>query len=503
MFPSTVSFLIHLLLHPANAGALPVVQLDPAHPPTPLDAEGSRKPSNPAAFRFPMGQKLVTFTVLPAVVVHMRTPDARPAVGRHLGGRSWRIEAPTADAAIRLSFDLLQQPDVDTAFPDVLLPTQRWTNDPHRDGQWYLDDLEMDSLHAVTYGDPSVRVAVIDSGIEWQHPDLIDRVLAPYDAFDDDDDPSPNPGEYCAGASSAICDEHGTAVSGVVAATVDNGVGIVGMCPACTLVPIKMLGESGGTLSADVAAFEHAIAQDVAVINNSWGFTSRVPVPVSLAAVIDRAATEPRDGKGAVVVFAAGNDNRELGDEELTALDGVVCVSATDVYGYPTSYTNYGASVDVAAPSATVSITPIDDFTMNFGGTSAAAPVVSGLAAWILSYAPSLTAAEVATLLTTTAAPSPYVTHDASGHHDTYGYGVVDPPAVLAALSPDVPENDDTAAEVDDDTTPSSDEASKGGCSVTERRTSRLPAMALILAALVGAFPRRRLQNKDQQCPTR
>ena len=369
---------------------------------------------------------------------------------------------PSAADAVRVAQRGL---DGATVFPDIVLHAVPHFDDPQRPGQWYLDNLEMDALHAESLGSSDVRVAVIDSGIEWQHVDLIDRATAPFDAFSADDDPSPDPGEYCPTGATGVCDSHGTAVSGVILATADNGEGMVGMCPECTLIPIKMLGEGSGSLSADVAAFEHAIAEDAWVINNSWGFTSRVPVPAPLAAVVERATTEPRDGLGAVVVFAAGNDNREVGDEELQALPGVLCVSAVDNYGYPTSYTNFGGPVDVSAPSATVSITPSGEPTVDFGGTSAAAPVVAGLAAWALSQAPDLTAAEVSALIIDTARESPFVTHDDSGHHDTYGYGTVDPPALFAALDgpsdSGTPPTDD-ASEAGAGDGPADD---KGGCS--------------------------------------
>ncbi len=377
-------------------------------------------------------------TVLPGVVVTLEPGASAPEGARHLGGPSYRLSAPNSDAAVELALELLDHPDIVRAWPDVILPKQSLFDDPLYGGQWYLDDLEMETLYAVSMGDPSTRVAVIDSGIDISHADLAEAYDAPYDAWSDDDDPSPDPGEYChgAGQSDAICDQHGTAVSGVVLARADNGAGVVGMCPECTLIPIKLLGEGvGNTLSADVAAFEHAIAQDVAVINNSWGFTAAIEVPDTLAEVIARAATEPRDGLGALVVFAAGNDDRELEPQELTALPEVFCVSATDSYGYPTNYTNYGDAVDVAAPSATVSIAPGDETLINFGGTSAAAPVVSGLAAWGGAGDPTLAAAELAELLSSTAVPSPLGTHDEDGHHPEYGFGELSAAGVLEVLT--------------------------------------------------------------------
>ena len=105
-------------------------------------------------------------------------------------------------------------------------------------------------------------------------------------------------------------------------------------------------------------------------------------------------------------------------------------------YGRPTVYTNYGADVDVAAPSATVSIAANESLTTNFGGTSAAAPVVSGLAGWILSVDPERTSAEVVDLIVQTGRQSPLITPDENGHHDKYGYGVISPVNIHTVFFP-------------------------------------------------------------------
>ena len=452
------------------------LHLDPLAPPSRIEGDRYRFAPN------------VEWVVRPGVVLHLDPGVAPPDGARSLGGRSWRL--PTADPAQAVSQALALDalPGV-LAFPDVELPIRSASevdpadfDDPGRGGQWYLDDLSMDELLAVSLGDPSTRVAVIDSGIDIGHSDLVDAVDAPYDAFSDDDDPSPDPGEYCPEGSTGICDEHGTAVSGVVAARADNGTGIVGMCPQCTLVPIKLLGEGGGsnTLAVDIRAFEHAIAQDVAVINNSWGFTQPMAVPATLAAVIERAATEPRDGKGALVVFAAGNDDREIEPDELQAMDAVLCVAAVDSYGNPTNYTNYGDPIDVAAPSATVTIAPEEGMIDNFGGTSAAAPVASGLAAWAVSVDPSLTAVELKALLIDTAEPSPLVTHDENGHNDYFGYGLIDALAVRDAL-------------VQAQDTGGGTEEPGGGCGcATAAASGRVPVVGGLLLLLLPLVVRRR-----------
>ena len=420
--PLPLPLVIAALIRCASAG----VSLDPAHPPELVGRLADRP-----VYQFAPG---AAWAVDDAVVLELAAGVSPPIGARALGGGFYRL--PTR-RPVETALAWQGRPGVVEAFPDVLLPHERRSfDDPSYGGQWYLQDLGMEALYAVSLGSPDVRVAVIDSGIDIAHPDLASAVVDPYDAWSDDDDPSPDPGEYCTnGSNTDICDEHGTATSGIILARANNGDGIVGMCPTCTLIPIKMLGEGAmGSSSADIAAFEHAIASDAAVISNSWGFTQYTPVPTTLANAIRHASTDTRGGLGAVVVFAAGNDDRELQADEMESMDEVVCVSATDSYGYPTAYTNYGEGVDVAAPSATVTIAPGDEVIVNFGGTSAAAPVVSGLLAWALSVDPTLSAAELRDLVRSTATPSPYI--PPTDHDPYYGYGNLSAAGVLEALVP-------------------------------------------------------------------
>ncbi|MBT3221179.1 MAG: S8 family serine peptidase [Proteobacteria bacterium] len=395
----------------------------------------------------------IDLIALPAAVVTLKQGQDPPLELREQGvalgnsERTWLIRSLPQKTGFELARQWVNHPAVLMVMPDLLLSHQRFTfDDPEYASQWYHEFLGMDELFAQSTGDSAIRVAIIDSAIEVDHPDLAEGFFEPYDAFDDDDDPSPNPGEFCGSSSTAICDDHGTAVAGIIGARHNNGEGIVGFCPECTLIPIKLLGDGWGAMSRDIAAFEHAIDNDAAVINNSWGYTESIAVPDSVAEVIHRAATEPRDGLGALVVFAAGNDDHEIKNFELQALDDVLCVSATDRYGNPTAYTNEGESVDVAAPSATFTTTSGGGYMENFGGTSAAAPVVSGLAGWALSMDPSLSGNELYGLLVETSVPSPKVTHDDDGHHPIYGFGEVSPADLLSALLPE--EEDEPPEEI-------------------------------------------------------
>jgi subtilisin family serine protease len=397
-----------------------------------------------------------TWSVLPAAVVHGDPPPgALP-----LGGDFWKVDAVPGEDGVALARRLHDQKyDV---FPDVLLPTRPAFDDPEYGGQWYLEDLAMEPLYAISEGDPSIVVAVIDSGIDVAGTDLAAGIVGALDVFAGDDDPSPE----------KPSDVHGTAVTGIAGARANNGFGIVGMCPSCSLVAIRLLGDNASAMSTVVAAYEYAIEKNAAVINNSWGYDHPVEAPSSIAAAIEDARTRSRDGKGALVVFAAGNDNREIEDQELTGLPGVLCVSAIDSYGNPTNYTNYGASVDVSAPSATVTIGPSDTIITNFGGTSAAAPVVSGLAGWALSVDPSLTADELGELLIATSVPNPLVEYDANGHNDVYGYGTISPASLVAALFPD------TAGGASD-----SGKEAEGGCGCGASRATAAYFLAMLLIA--------------------
>lgn len=457
-----------LLLAPALA-----FRLQPEWPPVHVGDQDGR-----ALWELAPG---VILPVDPAIVLELEPGTTPPVGARALGGNYYRVPA---ERPIEAAWALLGARGVRDVMPDVRLeqvPTGVSFDDPAYGGQWYLEDLGMEALYAVSLGSPEIRVAVIDSGIDIRHPDLIDAVIAPFDAANDDDDPSPDPGEFCTDGSDDICDVHGTATSGVVLARANNQDGIVGMCPQCTLIPIKLLSDGGGTaMSADIAAFGHAAANGAAVINNSWGFTESTPVPDMLARAIRDAANDARDGLGAVILFAAGNDDRVISNDEMQAMDEVLCISATDTYGYPAAYTNQGDSVDLAAPSASVTIGPNDSVVEDFGGTSGAAPVAAGLAAWAASVDPSLSGVELGELLVNTATPSPYVPD--TDHHPIYGYGNLSAAGVLAALSEpvEIPKED-----------PGEDPAAACGCASGTRGASPLIGLGVWVGLGLLGFRRR------------
>lgn len=365
--------------------------------------------------------------------------------------------------ATRLASSLDILPDL--AFQRRLMFTPP-ADDPRRGGQWYLDVIGIDTAWASSVGDPSVVIGVVDNGCETAHPDLTGNMLEGLDLVDNDDDPNPAPGAN---------NEHGTACAGIIAAEGDNGIGIAGVCPTCKLRCVRLLPDDGSlvALSADINAFAAQLEWNVAVSSNSWGFVDRFPVPVLLRMAIEDLIAKSRDGKGAVVVFAAGNDHREIFEDELYGIPGLVTVGAINAFDEAAQFSNYGAVVDMVAPTGSLTTDTTGaagagdgDYTSLFGGTSAACPVVAGVAGLLAAAAPDKTGAELADALVRSVRPAPFAVPDGDGHDDQYGFGIVDPAAALALVIPPVevepevepspeetvepgPEPDDVSAELE------------------------------------------------------
>lgn len=383
------------------------------------------------------------------VKVHTSTPAdlfatlaVEPQSSLLLARGLWLVESSNPDEdglalAARLT-DSVRKGIIDEAFPNLHLRHKLAASisippdDPRYVAQFFLEDIGIEGAWALGVGDPGVVITVVDNGCDLDHPDLVAKFDPGHDVVDGDDLPTffPN-GET---------NEHGTACAGLIAAVTDNGTDVAGVCPLCRLSCTRLLaGDTEATpLDADVRAFAFAIEDDVAIVSNSWGFVDAIPVPGVLADAIEEAAENGRGGKGAIVVFAAGNDSRAIAEDELLAVDGVIGVGAVNNLGELTQFSNTGPSVDIVAPTGAVTtdISGSDggdagDVTTQFGGTSSACPLVAGVAGLLLGFAPDLTRAEVEEILEETAKQSVLASPDESGHDDEYGFGLVQPEAAL------------------------------------------------------------------------
>lgn len=368
-------------------------------------------------------------------------------------------------------------------------------NDPRYGGQWYLDEIAIESAWAITTGAPTVRIGIVDNGCDLEHQDLVMHLGPGRDVVDGDDDPT-----YLAGSRG---NEHGTACAGVAAAQGDNAEGIAGVCPECGLSCIRLLGAPGTPtdISRDVEAFSFALDRGLEVLSNSWGFEAGVPVPGALRTAIVRVMTEGRGGLGTVVVFAAGNDAGTIRANEIQAIEGVINVGAINTFDEAASFSNRGESLALVAPTGTLTTDirgaegeAAGDYTSQFGGTSSAAPVVAGVAALVLAAHPTLEGAAVREVLVRTARRAPYATPDENGHDLLYGFGIVDPAAALIDLDPSLAHDagvdsgavdggtSDASSTVDGGTS-----SAPGGCSCRAAAPSR-SAHGAWTSLLVGAL---------------
>lgn len=321
--------------------------------------------------------------------------------------------------------------------PTLALPP----NDPLYPGQWFWARLKMEEIWAREAGTARTTIVVVDDGCDARHPDLAANMDPGRDVLDGDDDPSPVPG--------ARGNNHGTACAGLVAAVGGNGVGVVGACPGCRVRCVRLLGADPMTpipISADVDAFQFALDNNAAVVSNSWGFVEAAPAPGALVDAIISVEQQSRQGKGAVVLFAAGNDDRELLDNELTGVEGVIAVGAVNQFGDLSPFSNRGRTLDVVAPTGTYTtdIAGPDgdnagDYTDRFGGTSSACPVAAGVVGLLASAAPDAPASELASALISTAKLPSFVVPGPDGHDLSYGFGEIRPAAALEKLVPSTP----------------------------------------------------------------
>ena len=245
-------------------------------------------------------------------------------------------------------------------------PTTR--PDPDFSKQWGMTTVYAPEAWKVTQGSSSVKIAILDTGIDQNHPDLSSKIVAQKN-FTGKGTPDDRYG-------------HGTHVAGIAAAITNNGIGVAGLGYNSSLMNGKVLSDSGsGYYSWIASGITWATDNDAKVINMSLGGTA---ADSTLASAVDYAWS-----KGVVVVAAAGNNGNSLPFYP-AAYDNCIAVGATDRKDAKASFSNYGSWVDVAAPGVDIYSTynKGDYDYISMSGTSMASPHVAGLAAlvWATNY---------------------------------------------------------------------------------------------------------------------
>ncbi len=345
---------------------------------------------------------------------------------------------------------LRRRADVRYAQPNYIRKALVIPNDPQYPRQWHYPLINLPQSWDVTTGSNTVIVAVIDTGVLLNHPDLENRLTSdgydfisdPARALDGDGiDPDPDdPGDGSPGGSSF----HGTHVSGIIAAETDNDTGVTGVTWFTRIMPLRALGRGGGTDFDILQAVRYAAgldndsgtlpAQKADIINLSLGGSSVSPAAQDIF-------TEVR-GEGIIIIAAAGNSASNTPIYP-AAYEGVVSVSAVDIKKDLTGYSNFGTTIDLAAPggdnSADINVDGFPDGVLStcgndttgaiefaycfFQGTSMAAPHMAGVVALMKAIYPALTPEELDILLI-----SGSITEDIGpiGRDDQFGHGLID-----------------------------------------------------------------------------
>jgi serine protease len=361
------------------------------------------------------------------------------------------------DRTLEVLRQLRADPNVLYAQPNYILRIVRTPNDPRFPEQWHYRDhgtgtgqsqggISLPRAWDTTTGSSSIVVAVLDTGILPNHPDIVGspNLITGFDMISDatiandgggrDNDPT-DPGDAAAanecfpGSPALPSSWHGTHVAGTIGVgRTDNGVGVAGVNWTVGVQAVRVLGKCGGTIADINDGIRWAAglavpgvptnATRARVINMSLGAGPGLPCsasPSTQAAINDAVAA------GAAVVVAAGNDAADASDFLPASCNNVITVAASDARGHlVTRYSNFGATVEIMAPGGDTQrddngdgnndgvlsmVHPNAGTYARYNGTSMAAPHVAGVAALYLAQSPTLTPAQLTAELQQNAIP--------------------------------------------------------------------------------------------------
>lgn len=332
---------------------------------------------------------LVALLALPLSAGASDAPDASLVV-TYVSGDLGRVTV-SADQASATQRRLDADPTVAAVEPEsVWRAVDTTPNDTLFSQQAGLAKIRAPKAWDRTTGDPGVLLAVVDSGVDLTHPDLLGATSSNgYDFVSGDSDPTDENG-------------HGTSVAGIVAGRSNNGAGIAGTCWKCTILPVRVLDAQGEGRTFDVAqGIRYAADQGAKVINLSLSGPTN-STTVALAVAYARAM-------GAIVVAAAGNQEKVT--DVLTvpqypaATPGVVAVMATQANDQPYSWTYRGSWTDVGAPGCNIAPRKGGGYSTAFCGTSSASPLVTGVLGLAFSAFPQASSDAIESALLSSAVP--------------------------------------------------------------------------------------------------
>lgn len=407
----------------------------------------------------PPGVRALGSTALDQALARLKVVDVRkvhpPLPPAPRGVLAADVEA-TLENTYRVRFDAATEVSTavtklsgleEVAYAEPVLLREAFVvpNDPGYPQQWGLAKIRGPEAWDRTTGDPSVIVAVVDTGVDLDHPELASLLLPGQDMVDFGPNPGPpQPGWVWEGdfngRDNVPQDEvgHGTHVAGTIACTSNEGVGVAGVTWNCRILPVKVLNRarrlsdnriSGFGSSVDIAAgIRWAADHGARVVNMSLGGPGADQVTADAIAYANT--------RGCLVIVAMGNTGNSV-PQFPAAFPGVMAVGAVDINDARAPFSSMGPHIAISAPGVGILSTVWDNSHATMDGTSMATPHVAGVAALLFSCRASLTAAQVRQAIIDTARPL----RDSPGDpvpNDRYGAGLVDARAALDRACPPV-----------------------------------------------------------------
>jgi len=319
------------------------------------------------------------------------------------------VELPANAAAPSVVEQLGRHQHIKFAELDRRIKVAMVPNDPYFGSEWHLNKVGAPTAWNTTQGS-GVTIAVLDSGVDGAHPDLVPNLVAGYNFYDN----NTNTADVCG---------HGTAVAGTAAAASNNSIGVAGVAGQAKIMPIRVAyydatsGSCYAYTSTIASGITYAADHGARIANISYG-------PLAGSTTIQNAAQYMKS-KGGLVIVSAGNDGI---NENITPTTTMIPVSATDTNDVITSWSSYGSFVAVAAPGAGIWTTSKGGIYQAWSGTSFSSPLTAGVVGLMMAANPALDGSQVESLLYSTA-----VDLGSAGRDIYYGYGRVNAGAAVQA----------------------------------------------------------------------
>ncbi|MBO7126289.1 S8 family serine peptidase [bacterium] len=359
-------------------------------------------------------------------------------------------------------------------------PLSTTPDDTYFSQQWHLTQINApEAWDTETAANKDVRIAIVDTGVDLNHPDL--NVLSNLGKdFIGNLGGAPNVPTYGGTQNGGKDHEgvpHGTACAGLAAAKTNNGLGVSASCWGCPIIPIRLIVDdyswtSGQSTASDATlqAMKYAVDNGAWVVSNSWGAQdvdrygncTGVPADNNSSQGVDYGRNNGRNGKGTIFLWAAGNSHCNTNQNKFLQDNDFLTISALGQSGSLESYSNYGTEIDISAGAGNnttdiqgktygyayngiYSLDNNGDYTSGMNGTSAATPVAAGAVALMLAANPALTFSGAMNCIKSSARkPSnacsegswtmqqdEHIEAGSKEHSPCYGFGIVDANAMV------------------------------------------------------------------------